>query len=259
MSQPDKPGAHMSSSEFDETVGHLDISCEADDRHAAMALRWAWPRARDEYERRLEAARSANVTIDYTTRTIERIADRIEGGASQFGQPDYSAREFLEMLAESVADLRALLTASPGNGQSIVGTVPAEESDEEFAQQVRDMDKPVSHGGRTEADDLRNLLQTTQRLADAYRDQRDEAQEQCNQAKLEQDPLRSEIESLNARLAVARSATLPFIAVGYIDHQGGVKWEPGKDPNCLIPDQLVYMSHLPSAPVENRAEPTREG
>lgn len=40
---------------------------------------------------------------------------------------------------------RALLTASPGNEQSIVGTVPAEESDEEFAQQVRDMDKPVSH------------------------------------------------------------------------------------------------------------------
>lgn len=55
-------------------------------------------------------------------------------------------------------------------------------------------------------------------------------------------------------LAAARSATLPFIAVGYIDHQGGVKWEPGKDPNCLIPYQLVYVSHLPSAPVENTAK-----
>lgn len=36
-----------------------------------------------------------------------------------------------------------------------------------------------------------------------------------------------------------------FIAIGYIDHDGGVQWEPNKGPGDLNPGQLVYVSHLP--------------
>jgi hypothetical protein len=43
----------------------------------------------------------------------------------------------------------------------------------------------------------------------------------------------------------------PFIAVGYIDHQGCARWEPGKDPSSLNPDQLLYVSHLPKPSERN--------
>lgn len=39
-----------------------------------------------------------------------------------------------------------------------------------------------------------------------------------------------------------------FTGVGFVDNDGGVKWEPNRGPGDLIPGQLVYVSHLPLLP-----------
>lgn len=41
----------------------------------------------------------------------------------------------------------------------------------------------------------------------------------------------------------APSESTQFQAVGFVTHDGSVKWEPNKAPGDLIPGQLVYVSH----------------
>jgi hypothetical protein len=63
------------------------------------------------------------------------------------------------------------------------------------------------------------------------------------------------IETFGGEPAQRAEAATQFIAVGYIDHQGGARWEPGKGPGDLLPDQLIYVSHLP--PGMNNGEGTK--